>query len=98
MEKRHQRLPHWDLFRRRLLVAVIDRNQAGDGWALILRSEADETNHPDVKLAVGDGELAEILIDGYEDARFCDSGAKDVLVAGIRLPVARPDDVVAGLA
>ena len=57
--------------------------------------ESDQADDPRMRLALDDGQLAEILVQGHQDALFSVSAAEDLPISWILNPVTRPGDVVA---
>lgn len=62
---------------------------------MLVDGPIDQTNDAGVCLAADDRKLAEIFIERYEDSIFSMGEREDFFIAGILLPIARPDDVMA---
>jgi hypothetical protein len=63
---------------------------------LLQRGQPDQAQDASVRQLADDGKLAEVLVERHEDTGLGEGAGKDLLVARVGLPVARPDDVMAG--
>lgn len=68
----------------------------GADGPLLPSGKADESHDPRMESPTHDGELTEVLVEGYQNASGLVRPGQDLLVARILIPVARPDDIMTG--
>ena len=74
----------------------VQRQHRNTRRPLSRRGDPHEPDSPRVRPPVNDRELAEVLVQGKQDPTLTVSHCENVVVPGVRRPVAAPDHIVPG--